>query len=145
MKMQDLAKQALEQFKTNEIGRIVLTDDRQEWIHNMVYESHNGMLPDDYKYKFTVDALTLIAESDLDTDLEELGYQIEADIYSHDLLQWVASNLTRSEYVDQAVEECHVDTENFQLFRALGVGQQLERQEVFSAVLNALEIQLDNQ
>ncbi len=103
-------------------------------------ECHGGMLPDDWKYEFIVDALDVLEENE-DTDEARDGLP-ESDIYHVDLLRWVGSHLERAGYVDEHLEEFE-DCREF--FAALQGGQRKEREEVFSAVLSALESMEDEE
>lgn len=114
----------------------VLSDKRPQELYDLVYKTHDGMLPDDYKYEFICDALYRIMEyEDLDTAADE----IDADCYTSDLLKWVGSNLTRAVYVEEAVKEFGCESKDFDLFKVIAWGQVQEKREVFSMVRNAVE------
>lgn len=106
-------------------------DGAPEWVRDMVYEAHGDMLPDDYRYGFVVAALDLLRESLVADEARDM---IEADPYTGQLLQWVASNLSRTGYVDEAMDDMGVKG----FVPALAVGQWLERCEVFDVVHGAL-------
>src|SRR3990167_6138481 len=79
-----------------------LADDAPEWLRDIVHDAHESMLPDDWKHEFISDAFDAIAggePGDLDSP------ELEADIYNHDLLRWLSSNLNRISFVDEAIEE----------------------------------------
>lgn len=110
-----------------------------EWIVEMCRNAHNGMLPDDYKYEFVYDALSDIANLSDDATAEDArDLQPEADIYTADLLSWLASNNTRVNYCDQYAEEFGSNQHDTTLMR-IGFGQYLERSEVLHSVINSLE------
>ncbi len=108
-------------------------------LHELIREVHGDMLPDDYKYEFIVDALEMIADYDGD-DIEELAYDIEADYYDNDLLNWLNSHSIRSWYVDEAVKDVgHGDG----IMQDIALGQVAEKREVFDIVFNALSKRSD--
>ena len=91
-------------------------------INNLVREAHNDMLPDDYKYQFILESLNAIGDS---TDIEEI--QLEADIYNHELLKWVASHGDRQIYCNEVLEnsDCHPD-----FMQIVSCAQYMEKDEV---------------
>lgn len=112
-----------------------------EALKDLCYEAHEDMMPDDYKYNYIVDALELIADSDEDTDLEELSSSnIEADVYTFDLLKWLSSNLDRHYYVNGYVQDLlgTIEAKDFDLIQLISGGQWLEKREVFNIILNGL-------
>lgn len=133
MTIQELATKYLSLFitKTRDNGKKFLClKDADENLSQLIYEAHNKMLPDDYKYQFIYEALESIAESD---DLDCIN--MEADIYNNDLLNWVSSNLTRADYVDEAV----ANYEYKDFYTALSYGQLMEKEEVLAYALTSLE------
>lgn len=110
-----------------------LTDDRPDELYQLIYDAHNGMLPDDYKYDFIVEILQAIADTDDPEDIE-----IEASIYNHELLNWLASRIDRVEYIHQAVNDFGMPKE-FDFMELVRWGQWQEKQEVLQSVLQSLE------
>ncbi|MFZ2886529.1 MAG: hypothetical protein WA021_01780 [Minisyncoccia bacterium] len=138
--LQKLAKKVSEMFEIQyrlltpkEESFYCLKQKAPKWVKEMVQHAHGDMPPDDHKYDFIVEALNALADTD---DWDEI--QLEPDVYNHDLLKWVSSNLTRAEYVNDAVTEFGLDTKDFDLFKVLGYGQYIEKQEVLSVVKDAL-------
>jgi hypothetical protein len=105
-----------------------------EELKNLIYKAHDNMMPDDYKYSYVVDALNLISECSED-DIQEEIYNIEADIYTSDLTNWLNSSNSRVYYLTEALEEYGI-TDGFQ---ALSIAQQKERQEIANSVFNSLK------
>lgn len=104
------------------------TDDAPEWVEELTQKAHRDFLPDDWRYQFIVEALDAIA-----TDGEDAT--VEADIYNGALYGWLASNVNRASYVDEATEELgHADT----ISQDIAQGQQAEREEVLGLVLSFL-------
>lgn len=105
-----------------------------EWVENLVKAAHGDMFPDDYKYKFVVDALEALADSD-DTENAEEIMRDGVDIYTSRLFHWVQSHTDRLATANAHGQEFESDTvEGF-----LTGGQYMERDEVFSLVLYTLE------
>lgn len=117
-----------------------LTNRYPTWIEAMVRVVHDDSqwLPDDYKYQYIIDTLNNLSEG---WDPEEGMYDLEADVYNHDLLEWLGSHNARAEYVDEVVEETGWPKDGG-LFVALQYGQQREMQEVWNHVVEALKSRL---
>lgn len=101
---------------------------------SLAMDAHGGMLPDDWKYEYIVDALDALVEHE-DTD-EARDALPESDVYHSDLLRWVSSHLERAGYVDEFTEEME---ERMEMFASMQGGQRKEREEVFGLVLSYLE------
>jgi hypothetical protein len=97
------------------------------------------MMPDDHKYRFIVEALDTISESDPDMHTYNIDSP-EPDIYTHSLLAWLASHLERSGYCDEYMQEISTPQNTIDLLQG---GQYLEKREVFDLVLRALQDRLD--
>lgn len=112
-------------------------DTSPAWIQELCFAAHDAgdMLPDDWRYRFITDALHLIAEHG---DFNGAENAIETDVYTHNLLQWVSSNLSRMNYVDQAQDDYGLEAKT-DMFKRLSWGQYAERIEVFGAVWSFLE------
>lgn len=124
---------------------VCLKDSAPEWASDFVREAHGTeMLPDDYRYRWIAEALSLLAESlpaDVeveDADVDDLATEFGNDVsvYTADLLAWLSSNLSRIAYCDEAISEGL--TEANDLTAIIMVGQAAERQEVFQSVVAAL-------
>jgi hypothetical protein len=129
----ELAKDALGWFITDARDNgeefIKTKEGRPDWLKNLIFTVHDGMLPDDYRYKFIEDALIMIADQDEDTDLD--CPEIEADIYTSDLTKWLHSRNDRVYYLTEALETFEIKDG----FWALQEAQLREREEVYYSVL----------
>lgn len=147
--IQELAQQYRDRFtlyKRSEDDVIWTRKDNQDdEALELIAATHDNreMFPDDYRYEYTVDALDLIIDADEDAtrdDLEELAFEIEADVYYHELNEWLSSRADRYGYVDEAVENFgHGDS----ITDDIAAGQRWEKEEVFRAVLAFLEERAD--
>ena len=125
-----------------------LTADPEHWITRLCMDAHGDMLPYDERYRFIVRALNDIADAE---DIDDARDAIEADVYTHDLLRWLASSLDRICYVDEAVSEYGAESfsddmprSGFDLTKAIAMGQIAERTEVFDSVLSSLEARAED-
>lgn len=112
----------------------LLKDDPPEWMTDVVREAHDGMMPDDHRYRMIERVCDTLAESedwdDLVTDLDGL-----VDIYTSHLTTWLASHIDRVGYCDDAVEDIgreYRDTANL-----LQWGQLREYEEIAASLINS--------
>ena len=98
------------------------------WVREMVYEAHDGLLPDDYKYEYIRDAVEAIADSGLDEP------EFQTDAYTYDLINWMNSHHYRRGYCDDAIKDGMADS----IDSSCAYGQYQERQEVYNVVLDCL-------
>lgn len=133
MTIQELANKYSEWFETakrKDDTDFIRLRTEDENIKNLIYDAHDGMLPDDFKYQFIHEALEAIAECSDPNDI-----QLESDVYNSDLLKWVSSHLTRSSYADETVENWKYTS----FFQVLAAAQYEEKREVLSSVRFSLE------
>lgn len=135
MNIQQLADKYYQSFelKTRKNGErfyCVKDDCKDDQLTELIRTAHGDMMPDDYKYQYIHDALEAISEQSNDDN----DYSPEPDIYTRDLLKWVSSNLTRTDYCNQAIEELGCTSFD----SILTFGQILERQEVYQSVYQSL-------
>lgn len=104
-------------------------------MNDLCRDAHGRMLPDDFKFEFIHDALQAIADHD---ETDEARDSLAPDTWTKSRLDWLASNLSRTEYVNQAVQDFGHPV-NFDVAEVIGQGQLLEMQEVFDSVVNSLE------
>lgn len=148
--VQELAREAAGYFETaarEDGGRYVRLRDANEaatgapdWLRDLVYAAHAGMLPDDWRYACIQGALSAIAETDW-CDPEDLRHEFAdnyVDTYDDCRIEWLKSHWYRADYCDDAVDEglCS-PTET--IIARIGMGQYMEASEVYSRVLAELE------
>lgn len=110
-------------------------DYKPQWVQDMCFEAHGGargMLPDDYRYEFVVEALRALEECD---DPDEI--EMPEEIYAAHLTHWLASRLDRVGYCDDAAEEYGADFKD--TFTLLTLGYAAEQREVLGLVRGFLE------
>jgi len=109
------------------------SDDTNENLMNIIHAAHNEMLPDDYRFEFTKNALDALSENEDIDDARQSA--TEPDVYTSDLTKWLNSRNDRVYYLTQALEEFGCKDG----FQALSTAQSIEKEEVFGAVVSALE------
>jgi hypothetical protein len=113
-----------------------------QWIQDMIHACHyQGMLPDNYVFEWVYEFCNEISE--LGDDDDPLDIEVHADIYTHDLLKWLSSNLARIDFVEDAIDEYHAGHDKCDLPLMIGIGQEKEMQEVLWTVIDKLKDRLD--
>lgn len=112
----------------------VLDDTAPSTLKDMVRAAHGDFFPDDFRYEVIYSALLALAECRPDDDLEEV--RVEVDIYSHELIQWLGSNLKRITYCDEAQSEFGLEMAD--VMNLITYGQQREKDEIVDLVREAL-------
>lgn len=140
--IEELAGEAAGWFDTAERAdgkRFVRTrDGAPEWVADIVREAHGDFLPDDWRYQVIWDAVAHIEEFGDDEDIAFQFADSHVDVYTSDRLAWLASNLNRASYCDEAQEEGLV-TQDADIIARIGLGQYMEASEVFGLVLSFLQ------
>ena len=143
--IQDKAREALEYLSTatRDDGSIFVhtVGDVPEWVTTLLYEAHGGFMPDDHKYSLIFDALVHISDSDDPEDDHSEFADNAVDVYTMAKFRWLASDLRRQGYVDDAVSEFGLEYDG--LDRLIGMGQYMEANEVYGSVLRSLETQVE--
>jgi hypothetical protein len=143
--IQDRAREASEWFETatRESGDefLRLRDGRPEWVQDLVFAAHGAgeFMPDDYRYRYTFEALEAIAESDDPEDGAHEFADEAVDVYTGARLGWLASNLRRPSYCDTARDEFGEQLGHSDIVGIIGMGQYVEALEVYGEVLRALD------
>lgn len=118
-------------------------EDRPEWLSELIHAAHGDMFPDDWRYQFVRDALSAIDDASAGADSQEVCDEYsEPDIYTSQLTAWLASRADRHSYCDDAVSEGLI-AENADMLARIGVGQYMEKREVFASVLSSLAERAD--
>lgn len=122
------------------------TNGAADWVRDMIREAHDGMMPDDWRYDCIHSALSHISDEGAETtdELDDAGHEFadsHVDVYTAGRLKWLASNLNRLAYVDDAVDE--LGGEGLSTAERIGLGQYVESLEVFESVRQSLADRLD--
>lgn len=125
--------------------RVVLKDDAPQELRDAVHEAHGDKLPNDFIYSTFAGLLCRISEYDAETvdELRDNGYDHEiidgyVDIYTHDLLQWLASDIDNLEYMSRVMAE-RVYVEEDGAWQVLATMQYYAIEDVMQYVLSLLE------
>jgi hypothetical protein len=117
-----------------------LKDHNNDTLVDLVRECHFDMLPNDTSYNLIVRVIDAIKETlEFSVEIDEECYlqdlDIESDIYNADLINWLASNLTRSTFVDDAMANYGCSD----CFNALSTGQWLEMEAIKAIIIDYIE------
>tara|TARA_R110002126_G_scaffold146224_22_gene292188 strand:+ start:3791 stop:4264 length:474 start_codon:yes stop_codon:yes gene_type:complete len=137
---QEVINDLLDQFTTVDTGEdkrgvihILKSEASNSELHDFIRDIHEGMLPDDFKYRIVHEALEAISEQD------ELDYPaIEADIYTHDLIQW-SQNLSRHDYINTVLNDAILYGRELNFADLLRQSQQLEIDMIINEVYSFVE------
>lgn len=124
---------------------VALKDGAPDWVECLVHDAHGSFLPDDWRYESIRSAVGHIADSgtESENDLDDAGGEwadSNVDIYTAKRFQWLASNLERQYYCDEAIAEFGEFEDTCSL---VGMGQYMESREVWAAVVRALADELE--
>lgn len=150
MTISTLAREASEFFTTDTRADgtvFVKTENEPKWLHELVMEAHGAFLPEDFRYRFIREAINALADADVEdeAEAEERGHEYadDVDVYTHDRLAWLASNLNRPAYCDEAMSEFGMEEmPEGGIVGLIGLGQYMEPREVFASVLSSLAAEL---
>lgn len=142
--IQELATQLYDAFqtKTRDNGHefVCLKDGSPEWMADVIRAAHDNadMLPDDWRYRFIMEASEAISGMSDSEDTDDAGAEFadQGSVYTADLINWLGSHARRISYCDEAIEDCG-PVKN--VVQAMSYGQYNERREVFAQVLEALQ------
>lgn len=120
---------------------VKLADGSPKWMQDLCFAAHadGAMLPDDWRYEFIESACDALSDHDDEDDARD---SIEPDIYNGELCAWLASNLNRMGYCDEAIEEYG---EFKSIASLMAFGQLSEKREVFEQVLSFLREHVESQ
>ncbi len=125
MTVQKKAQKYINQFEVIKIQntdktRVILKTDKsglydsESPLYKAVREAHKFRFPDDFIYSAFLSILEKITEYD-SQDLEDIRLEVIdglTDIYTHDLTEWLASDINNVTYLDDAISAgCTTGTE----------------------------------
>lgn len=154
--IQDLASEAYRWFELahryeDEPGKDVedfvrTKDGAPGWVRNLVRNAHTHqageIFPDDWRYRCIMSAVGWIMDGEID-DMSDASHEFAddyVDVYTPARFDWLASNLRRQSYVDDAIAEFGWNSEQG-IANAVGVGQYMEAREIFESVYGSLEVE----
>jgi len=113
-------------------------DGAPEWVRDVIHAAHgvHDLMPDDWTYGITRAAVDWISDADDDADMEDGASDFaesEVEVYTSQLLDWLAGPLHRIELADEALED---GAEG--IAHAARQAQAEEARGIFAAVVEAL-------
>lgn len=129
---------------------LALKDGAPDWMRDALYNAHGGMLPDDHCYRMADEAADAIAETleyDADANLDDWRHEcVDAmvSVYHSDRFAWLASNLARAEYCDEARREGMV-SDDASISDRIAAGWYREAESIFEAIRAAIEENADDE
>lgn len=144
--MQFFANQFQVKERDNGDTFLCLSDSAPSWCQDVCREAHGGLMPDDWRYSWISSAADSLVDIDPDNwdEFHEIADGL-VDVYNDRLSAWLASNLTRAEYVNDAVSSGLVDVSgDFDLYRALMAGQYEEINETIQSLVSEIESLADD-
>ena len=141
MTVQDLAGTAYDSFERKEredgAAFYTLKDDAPDWLQPIIFEAHDGKLPDDFTYSACMDAFGFIHDNDgSEEDASEFA-DSNVSVYAFDLLEWVGSHIDRVGLCDETAEE--FGEEDAGLVRRLTLGQYAELRNIYAECFRGLQ------
>ena len=136
--VQEVTKEMLDnmEWKERQNGdKIVVNKTEIEWQKNIIHNAHGDKLPDDYCYEFIYEALCTLSDSEEGNE-EESIYEIEADVYTSDLTDWLNNNNNNVYYLDEVIKEYGNNQQNG--FNALMIAQYKAIEELYNNALYLL-------
>ena len=101
--------------------------------NDFFYHVHDGMLPDDFRYKMIH---SILQEMDDNEEYEDLNIDDLIPIYTYELTSWLESNISRLSYCDDYLQEYGEVNDTISLL--LG-GYMMELQEVYYLIMEWLD------
>lgn len=105
--------------------------------NDFFYHVHNGMLPDDCRYRMIHDILCNMDEDDEDLNIGDL-----IPIYTNELISWLDSSISRLSYCDQYLEEYGEISDTISL---LSGGYMMELNEVYYLINEWLDENIEEE
>lgn len=121
--------------RSDETEFVCLKDDSPEWMKDVIRTVHGDKLPDDTTYRFIEMAIDAIADCGDEDEIEERLFELEPDVYTSDLTEWLHARNDHVYYLTEALEEYDLHDG----FQALSVAQAKHIQEVAFDTLRAIE------
>lgn len=115
------------------------------WVNNnpdyqeLFFYTHDGMLPDDHKYRMIH---SILQEMDDTEEYDDLCIDDLIPIYTNELISWLDSSISRLSYCDQYLEEYGEISDTISL---LSSGYMMELNEVYYLIVEWLNDNSDEE
>jgi hypothetical protein len=149
MTISELAREAAGYFETTSLdgGRTFIKrrDDTTKWIKDLVQNARD-QFPDDWRYYAIYAVLDEIARRELETtgDMRDVTLDIAdqlTDVNTGNLIGWMYSSFSRTDYVDKAIQEIGYPGS---IVQAIQLGQRTEYREIIKTVIQSLGARLED-
>jgi hypothetical protein len=118
-----------------------LSDNSPEWMREAMQDAHSDFLPDDYKYRMIHECAAALTDYEPDSwedSLHEIADGL-VDVYTSDLTAWLASDVRRVGYCEEAATEYGLTISDADFAKRIMLGQYAEYMEILSALVSAIE------
>ena len=119
---------------------IHMTDERPDWVFEMIYEAHDGKLQNDWSYKLIEAALETLAEGCVDEPYE-FAEGFSNSLCNNELANWMGSHGERWDLCDAALQEF----DHSQIANVISRAFEEEASDVYMRVQGALEAQTEEE
>jgi hypothetical protein len=132
--------------QTDERTIIVKTDGAPSWVGDIIHGVHTNQerfFPSDSIYMFIRESAWAIMEAEEINDLNEVyevAFEIEPDIYTHDLMKWAVEHVEFLQDEDIFLEAKEMSNT---IQDCISFAQYTHKQQIFDEVVNAL-LKLEN-
>ena len=107
--------------------------------NDFFYHVHDGMLPDDCRYRMIH---SILQEMDDNEEYEDLNIDDLIPIYTNELISWLDSSISRLSYCDQYLEEFWQVSDTIHL---LSGGYMMELNEVYYLINEWLDENIEEE
>ncbi len=124
----------------NGVVKVITKDDSPSWVTEIIHDAHGNDMPRDDIYSVIKRVVEHLFNNDVDDidDAKDSLSEVESDVYTRDLLEWLAGNLGNIDYLGQAAEMGITDG-----FQLLSYGQLLFIQEIGCNLLDSINDHID--
>ena len=133
-------------LEINKKGIVVRKTGIKESDNDIIRGFHGtDFMPDDFRFSTINTLLLTMIDYEIDSldKIEDVRFEIienTIDVYNIDLLNWLASNLKRVEYCDEALNSGFCTNEGDRsLIDTIRAGQHLEIDEILNNIISHLE------
>jgi hypothetical protein len=139
MKKDVLVRKILKGMEYKEDIRNGIWINTNDTYNDFFYHVHDGMLPDDFRYKMIH---SILQEMDDNEEYEDLNIDDLIPIYTNELISWLDSSISRLSYCDQYLEEYVVISDTISL---LSGGYMMELNEVYYLINEWLDENIEEE
>lgn len=120
-----------------------LAENAPEWLRDAVMEAHSDEFPNDHLYSLCLGAVADIADASEGAYCSDQSHDFAdsvVPIYNAVLARWLADNVSRASWIDEAQSELGTEGD---VFAMIAGGMYLEAQHVWNAVHEAISAEAE--